>query len=378
MEVQIDPDGLARGAARSGVPVPALVAAFRKALQAPEHAAFVHWGATSQDIVDTALNLRLRRVVAILDTRLAELARTLGRLADENAEMPLVARTYGQPAVPSSVGARLAAWGLPLLHHRARLADLKPRLLCVSLSGAAGTGAAMGAEAPAIRARLAEALGLADPRRSWHATRDSVAEFAGWLTLVTGALGKIGTDLIVMASRGEALSDTGGTSSTMPQKSNPVAASVLVALARHNAALNTSLQGALVHGEERDGGSWFAEWLALPQMCLAAGRALALADQAIGATRFAPATDPSGLVHAEALSFALARTMRRPEAEAELKRLADETRRTGRPLPDLMRQHHPDIELALPQLGEAPAEARAFAAAAAAQPRARDTEGSPE
>ncbi len=138
-ELQIDPAGLAAETAINGVPVPALIAAFGKVAQAPEMTQWLHWGATSQDIMDTALALRLKRLVDLWDRRLAGLAKALGQLAESHADVAMAARTYGQSATPTSFGAVVASWGHPILRHRARLGALKADLCQVSLSGAAGT-----------------------------------------------------------------------------------------------------------------------------------------------------------------------------------------------------------------------------------------------
>ena len=374
-EVQIDPAALAAETAVNGVPVPGLVAAFRKAMEAPDHAQYLHWGATSQDIMDTALALRLRRVAELWDGRLQVLAQRLGQLADRHADLPMAARTYGQAATPTSFGAVVAGWGQPLLRHRARLAALRPDLAVVSLGGAAGTLSAMGAEGPAVRAALAEALGLQDPGHSWHAERDQIGAFAAWMAVLCTSLGKMGEDLILMAQSGIgeiAIAGAGG-SSTMPQKQNPVGPSVLVALARQSVALAATLQGAGLHRQQRDGAAWFVEWLTLPQLCLSAGRALALAADLAGkitpdaAAMARGLDDGSGLIHAEAYSFALARHMPRPEAQAKIKALCAEAQAGGDPLPALVARAFPQLDLAAAGgLGTAPAEARAFAAAAAA------------
>lgn len=223
-EVQIDPAALAAETAVNGVPVPALVAAFRKAMQAPDHAQYLHWGATSQDIMDTALALRLRRVLALWDARLGALAAALGQLAQDHADLAMAARSYGQIATPTSFGAVVAGWGRPILRHRARLAELAPSLAVVSLGGAAGTLAAMGPQGGAVRAGLAQALGLADPGHSWHAERDRIGALAGWMAGLTASLGKMAEDLILLSQSAMAevrIAGAGG-SSTMPQKENPV------------------------------------------------------------------------------------------------------------------------------------------------------------
>lgn len=375
-EVQIDPAGLAQATGQNGVCVPALVAAFRKAMEAPDHAQYAHWGATSQDIIDTGLALRLRQVLALIEARADRLLAALARLARDHAETPMVARTYGQTAAPTSFGAVAASWGWPILAHRDRLAALRPRVLAVSLSGAAGTGAALGRGAAETRARLAKALKLADPGRSLHATRDHVGELAGWLSLVAGSTGKIGEDLLLLAQSdtGEVQFSGSGESSTMPQKQNPVGASVLVALARHVHGVNGAMQGAALHRQQRDGAAWFTEWLSLPAMVMGAAKGLALAaDLAEGLAVQAGAMadrlhDPLGLIHAEALSFALAGQMPRPAAQAAVKTACKEAMATGTPLPALLAAAHPGLELGTvidtaAMLGDAPAEARAFAAA---------------
>ncbi len=378
-EVQIDPAALSKATGQNAVVVPAFVAAFRAAMNAPEHAQYLHWGATSQDIMDTALVLRLARLLAIQQDRLTTLARALGTLAGAHAELPMAGRTYGQVATPTTFGAVAASWGAPLLRHLDRLAELKPRLLQVSLSGAAGTLSMMGDHGPGIRAALAQALNLGDPQASWHSTRDGVAEFSGWLTLVTGTLGKIGEDLLVMTQTGiqEITLGTGGSSSTMPQKTNPVLPSLLVALARQTNALNAAIQGAALHRQQRDGAAWMVEWLSLPQICIASARALAAAteiakglDPVPGRMR-AGIDDGPGLIYAEALSFALAGIMPRPEAQQAVKALCQEAAATGTPLAALAAARWPEAAppgLFTPeaQLGLAPAEARAFAKAARA------------
>lgn len=371
-EVQIDPAALAGATATDGVPVPGLVAAFRAAMQAPDHAQYLHWGATSQDIVDTALALRLRRVAMLWDGRLAVLLAALADLAEAHADLPMAARTYGQAATPTSFGAVVAGWGAPVLRHRARLAALAPDLAVVSLGGAAGTLSAMGPEGPAVRAALAEALDLTDPGASWHAERDRIGAFAGWMAGLCASLGKLGEDLTLMAQSGIGeihIAGAGG-SSTMPQKQNPVGPSALVALARQVGALAAAMQGAGLHRQSRDGAAWFTEWLVLPQLCISTGRALALALDLAG--RIAPVPeamarnldDGSGLIHAEALSFALARQMPRPEAQARIKALCAEALASGQPLPALVQRDFPSLQLPTVSMGTAPAEARAFASAA--------------
>ncbi len=373
-EVQIDASALSAETGRSGVVVPALVRAFREVMQAPEHAQFVHWGATSQDIIDTGLMLRLRQVAGLWEQRLKELLRALGELAETHAGLPMAARTWGQAATVTSFGAVVAGWGAPLLAHVDRLHELRPRVFCVSLSGAAGTAAALGQQAPELRADLAHALKLNDPGRSWHSTRDGIGELSGWITLVAATLGKMGQDLVLLAQSGmqEIAIGHGGGSSTMPQKSNPVHPSLLVALAGHVNGLNASLQGAQLHEQQRDGGAWMREWLALPQACIGLARSL---DVAAGLARVieprpeamrAQVDASRGLIFAEALSFALAAHMPRPDAQALVKEMCGRVASENRHLSEIAAEKLPAAEIApvfdaRVQLGMAPREARHFA-----------------
>ncbi len=323
--------------------------------------------------MDSGLALRLRQALVILEARLRGLARALGRLAGEHAGLAMAARTYGQAAVPTSFGAVAAGWGAPVLRHLDRLAELRPRLLVVSLAGAAGTLSAMGEGGPRIRAALAGELGLGDPGAGWHAQRDRIGELAGWLALVLGTLGKFGEDLLLLtrSGSGEVALGQGGGSSTMPQKVNPVAPSALVALARHGLGLAAMVQAAALHRDARDGAAWMGEWLALPGLVMATARGLALAGELAATLRPVPGrmaaalAEGGGLIHAEALSFALARAMPRPEAQARVKALCAEVSEHGGDLLALAAARWPELDLSpAGGLGTAPAEARAFAEAA--------------
>ncbi|MCF8484676.1 MAG: adenylosuccinate lyase family protein [Rhodobacteraceae bacterium] len=373
-EVVLDPSAMSAETARNGVPIPALLAAFRKEAQAPEMMQYLHWGATSQDIMDTAQALRLRRICDLYDARLAALLARLGEMAAGHAEVPMAGRTYGQSATPTSFGALVAAWGRPLLRHRLRLAGLRDDVAVVSLSGAAGTLAAMRPLGPEVRAGLAQALALRDPGASWHAERDGLAAFAAWMAGLCASLGKMGQDLILLSQSGIAevsISGAGG-SSTMPQKQNPVGPSVLVALSRQATALSSVMQDATVHGLQRDGAAWFTEWLTLPQLCLSTGKALSLSLDLAG--KIAPDADAmarnlgqhGGLIHAEALTFALAQQMPRPEAAGVVASLVAEVRDGQGTLLALAKDRWPELDLSQ-NLGTAPDEARAFAALVAAQ-----------
>ncbi|MEK6217234.1 MAG: lyase family protein [Boseongicola sp.] len=378
LELQIDPSSIVVETGQNGVPVPGLVAAFRAEMNAPEHAQYLHWGATSQDIIDTGLALRIRQALVVLDARLAALLDQLAAMAAANASTPMIARTWGQAAVPTSFGAIVASWGAPLLRHRERLAEVRKGIETVTLSGAAGTLAAMDKGAQ-VRAAIAQALDLSDPEASRHSTRDGQAMLAAWITGVSNGLGKFGEDLIFLTATGigEMRIAGGGSSSTMPQKSNPVTPSVLVALARLNTSLNSAMQGAVIHASQRDGAAWFTEWLTLPQMILTCARGLATANEI--AASMTPDIDAmmanidatDGAVFAEALTFELARIIPRPEAQAAVKVLVSEATADGLTVEAAARKNHPEIDAnrvfsAAQQLGTAPEEARAFSSACSA------------
>lgn len=377
VEVALDPGSIRKATGQNGVPVPGLVAAFRDEMNAPEHAQYVHWGATSQDIMDSALMLRLRQALALIEDDLKLAVQALAKLARGHAELPMPARTYGQHATPTSFGAVAAAWGTPLLDLMAELPALRQSCLLISLSGAAGTAGALGEKAPEIRAEMAKSLGLTDPERSWHADRAPLLRLMDWMVRVNLAFGKLGEDCIglVQTGIGEISLGGAGASSTMPQKQNPVAPSSLVALANQGSGLLSILHGAALQQHQRDGAAWFSEWLCLPQIVLGAASAARLGRELCAGIAPQPTAMADALasgldmIHAEALSFALTAEMPRPEAQAKVKALCLEATDSGIALRDLVARDFPTLEsdaLFDParQLASAPAEALRFAAKA--------------
>jgi 3-carboxy-cis,cis-muconate cycloisomerase len=339
----IEPTALAQGTASAGVPIPALVSALRSAV-GDEAATFVHWGATSQDVIDTGLVIRLGDALGLIEARLASLSAHLADLARAHRRTLMVGRTRTQYATPTTFGLKIAGWRAPLARHVTRLGELRGRLLMVSFGGAVGTLAALGEKGLAVEAAMAKELGLGVAELPWHAQRDGLVELAGWLSLVTGSLGKICEDLMLLAQSevAEVLPGSGGGSSTMPQKANPVGAEALVALARFNAGLVATMHHALATQHERDGAAWQTEWLALPQMVVATGAALlkagaVLDDLNIDPARMRDNLDASnGLALAEAASFALSAHMPRAEAQALVKEACGAVAETGRHLIDLL------------------------------------------
>ncbi len=274
--IGFEPDraSLAAGLARDGVVVPDLVRQLRAAVGEP-YAESLHRGVTSQDVIDTSLVLRLAGVLEIFEARIVELDASFGTLSARDGNASLMAQTRMQRALPFTAADKIETWRAPLTRHRTRLAELRPRLLQLQLGGPVGTRAELGAEADAIAEHMARQLGLR-PARPWHSQRDAIVEYGSWLALVTGSLGKMGQDVALMVQNevGTARLSGGGASSAMAHKQNPVAAELLVALARFTAGLGGILNGALLHENERSGAAWTLEWLVVPQMTVAAGAAL--------------------------------------------------------------------------------------------------------
>ncbi|MHC8493913.1 3-carboxy-cis,cis-muconate cycloisomerase [Thalassospira sp. SM2505] len=321
-----DPASLAAGTANAGVPVPALVKAL-KAEIGGEDARFAHFGATSQDVVDTALVLRLREAIGIIRRRIRKLAKSLGAHADAHRATVMIGRTRSQQAVPTTFGLKAAGWLAPLARIDRRIESLSSDLLRLSFGGAAGTLASIGAKAIDVESNLAEELDLPVADMPWHAQRDVLVDFASQLTALTGALGKMGQDLVLLAQSeiAEVQPGKGGGSSTMPHKSNPVQAEMLVTLARFNAGQLGVFSQSQLHDHERCGSSWLLEWLTLPQIIIAAGTALAQAvdmvpDLKINTNRMTENLELSrGAMLAEAATFALADHLGRDAADKLVK-----------------------------------------------------------
>lgn len=273
--------------ARDGVPVPELVRQLRAAV-APEHVEHVHFGATSQDVIDTSLALRLSRILDILGERLDMLIKSLAGLEARDGAVEVMAHTRMQPAILVPASRKIASWREPLKRHRERLAPVKEGVAILHFGGAAGTLDKLGEKGPAVAARMAGQLGLTTVANARHSERDGQAELANWLSLVTGTLGKMGQDIALMA-QGEVseirLKNAGG-SSAMPHKQNPVGAEVLVTFARFNATLLSGMHHALVHENERSGAAWTLEWMLLPQMTAATGAALRVAGALLQGLEF--------------------------------------------------------------------------------------------
>ncbi|KIQ04080.1 3-carboxy-cis,cis-muconate cycloisomerase [Agrobacterium tumefaciens] len=279
--VSIDYGALRDGVSKDGVVIPELVRQLRAAVGA-DATASVHFGATSQDVIDTSLMLRLKVAAEILQRRLSGCIAGLENVGARDGSKALMGHTRMQAAIPITVEDRLASWRHPLIRHHGRLASFGQTGFCLQFGGAAGSLEKFGAKGAEVRAELARRLELADTPQ-WHSQRDGIVEFGNILSLITGSLGKIGQDVALLAQSGQEIRlSGGGGSSAMPHKQNPVLAETLVTLARFNAVQISALHQSMVHEQERSGSAWMLEWLLLPQMVVATGTALQIADRLLG------------------------------------------------------------------------------------------------
>ena len=286
---------------------------------------YVHWGATSQDALDTGLVLQLRDALALLDTDLDRLARALAAQATAHKTTPLAGRTWLQQALPVTLGLKLAGTLSAVRRHQVRVNALRSRLLVLQFGGASGTLASLGDKAPAVEAALAAELQLTLPDVPWHTQRDRIDELATTLGLVVATLGKLARDISLLAQTevGEALEPAApgrGGSSTLPHKRNPVGCAVALAAAVRVPNLVATMLAAAVQEHERGLGSWPAEWDTLPDIILLAAGALAtMADVVAGlevdAARMRSNLElTQGQILAEAVQMALAPALGRDVA----------------------------------------------------------------
>jgi 3-carboxy-cis,cis-muconate cycloisomerase len=327
--IALDPAGLAASVASMGFPTVGLIAQL-SAAAGPEAGRYVHWGATTQDVLDTAMVLQWRDALALFAADLDRLIAALVALARAHRETLMPGRTHAQPALPVTLGFKAAVWLDPLLRMRDRLAALRPRCLTLQFGGAVGTLASLGAEGPRVAAALAEELGLGTPDIPWHVSRDRLVEVAAWAAMLAGCCAKPATDILLLmqAEIGEAAEPAApgkGGSSTMPQKRNPIGCEFVIAQARHAAGLLPQLLLAMPHEQERGAGPMQMEQLAWPPLLLVAHGALAslipiIAGLEVDAPRMrANLAAQGGTIMAEAAMMALAPALGRGAAHAAVK-----------------------------------------------------------
>ena len=319
----LDFDLLRRETEIVGYPILPLVHQLAK--QCGEAGRYVHWGATTQDIMDSAVILQVRDGLSIIEADFAALRGILADLSRRHRDTPMAGRTHLQQALPVTFGYKTAIWLAMFDRHAERLEQLKPRVLVGQFGGAAGTLASLGDRGFDVQSAFCQQLGLGVPVSTWHVARDGLAEVVNFLGLVTGSLGKIALDIMIMASTEfaelyEPFVKGRGASSTMPQKRNPISSELMLAACkgvRQHAGL---MLDAMVQDFERATGPWHVEWMAIPESFLLTAGALHQAKFALGGlivdqNKMAENLDLSrGLIVAEAVMMGLAPQLGRQEA----------------------------------------------------------------
>lgn len=333
-QLPFDGDALCRGVERDGTPVVALVAMLRERAGASGH--YLHWGATSQDILDTATVLQVRQVLARFESMLLALMTQWARLSDAHRSSVMAARTHGQPALPTCFGLKVALWLSPLVRHYGRLSGLRSRVLRTQFGGSAGTLASLGPAALAVSQAFARELGLKAPDVPWHTQRDGFAELGGWVSCLSGSLGKMAQEVIVLSQieRGELAEQAyerkaEEVSNRLPAANDPLLSEQILAAARHNASLLSSLHHALVQDQERAAHGWQLEWLTLAPMLNLTGGALNNALQLTQSLQIFPEKMIENLdrnhgpVFAEAALGELTQRWAQPEAQERVRAAAE-------------------------------------------------------
>ena len=346
---QLDAAALARDAALGGnlaIPLVKQLTARVKAADA-EAAKYVHWGATSQDIIDTATVLQLRDALDLIEDGLDALCAKLAAQARAHRATPAVGRTWLQQALPITLGLKFAQWLDAMLRHRERLAALRERALVLQFGGAAGTLASLRDAALPVSTALAEELSLREPTLPWHTQRDRIAEAAAFFGMLIGTLGKTARDISLqmqteIGELAEPAAAGKGGSSTMPHKRNPVGCAAVLTAATRAPGLVATVFAGMVQEHERALGGWQAEWEALPDLACLAGGALANIEQIVGGLevrtdRLAANLDTThGLILGEAVMLALGDRIGRLDAHHLVERASKTAVQTGRTLHDVL------------------------------------------
>lgn len=337
---QFDRAVLYREAAKTGTPVIPLVRQLT-ALAGPG-ADYVHWGATSQDVIDTAHVLQMLEGLALLDADLRRGADICALLADQHRHTLMIGRTLMQPALPISFGLKAARWLALLVRQQRALHQVAQQTLVLQFGGAAGTLAALGPQGMQVAELLSQELELALPDLPWHAERDRIAQIAAALGVLAGSVAKIAHDLVLLgqaevAEVSEASAPGKGGSSAMPQKQNPVDAMLALAAAQQVPGLVATILSAMPQEHERAVGGWQAEWVTIPALFRATSGALshtvaALSGLRVDAERMRQNLASVGTLMAESLSMALAAQHGRPAAQKLVRRLVEQAQAEQRSL----------------------------------------------
>lgn len=347
---KFDLSSLARDAERAGNIAIPLVKLLTEAVarQDQDAARFVHWGATSQDVIDTGFLLQLRDGLVLVEKDLAFLTETLVALANVHRTTLVVARTWMLQALPTTFGFIAAGWLDAILRHRRRLTEIRPRVLSLQFGGAVGTLAALRGDGPEVARALAGELQLALPAVPWHGHRDRLAETATFFGLLTGTLGKIARDISLHTQTEVAeLFEPGGQgrggSSTMPHKRNPVRCAVVLAAATSVPGLVSTVVAAMPQEHQRGLGGWHSEWETLPQIVRLSGGALhhlaeMLPHLEVDTKRMRQNLDAThGLIFAEAVSTAVAERVGKMQAHRLVEAACERSLAEGRSLQEVLR-----------------------------------------
>jgi adenylosuccinate lyase len=340
-------DEVRRGREQSGHSTQGLIRTIQARLPSA-HAQWVYTGVTVQDVTDTWTMGVLRDARAVLQSDLERIDATLAELAAKHRHTVMAGRTHGQQGLPITFGFKAAGWLAEVRRQRRRVKEIAPRMDSVQLCGGVGSAASLGPRALDVQRRFAQRLGLNAPLISWTASRDVLAEWCAWLTLVTGTADRIGHEVLNL-QRGEIgevregfLAGTVG-SITMPHKRNPEISEHLGTLARLTRHLSAAVQEGLVHDHERDGRAWKTEWHAVPEATMLAGRAIELlaemlANLEVDAVRMRTNLEASGgAVLSEAFLLALAPRIGRDAAHKLMYELAIAARGRDQTLIDAVR-----------------------------------------
>jgi 3-carboxy-cis,cis-muconate cycloisomerase len=311
---------------------------------------YCHWGATTQDITDTATIMQIREALALVEQDLAAIAGSLADLARRHRNTPMAGRSNLQQAVPITFGYKAATWLSAIGRHQQRLAELRPRVLVGEFGGAAGTLASLGADGLKVQEGLMTELGLGQPEIAWHTARDPIAEVGCFLGLVTGTLGKIATDvkLLMQTEVGEVFEPYAkdrGSSSTMPQKRNPISCNYIHACMAMVRQLVAALLDAMVEDHERSTGPWEIEWIAVPEIFLLTSGALQqartlLAGLQVDAARMRANLEiTQGLICTEAVMMGLAPHLGRQRAHDLVYDISRQASTSGQSLLDLLAEN---------------------------------------
>ena len=315
-----------------------------------EAAKFVHWGATSQDAIDTGLVLQLRDGLCIIEPALVELSTALAVLIKRHRNTMMVGRTWLQHALPITFGLKVAGWLDAINRHRQRMAEIRPRILTLQFGGAAGTLASLGARNLAVADLLAKELHLTTPALPWHSHRDRSAEVATTLGLLVGTLGKIARDVSLcmqtdVAELAEPATAGRGGSSTMPHKRNPVGCAVVLSAAIRVPGLVSSMLSAMAQEHERGLGGWHSEWDTLPEIVLLAAGALDRMTEIMIGLEVDPQrmadnlNRTNGLIMAEAVAMVLGSHIGRLKAHETIEQACQQAIRESRHLRDVLSEN---------------------------------------